>query len=354
MSRRYTAHALLSVLTLCVVFPVFAVQETKGALQRFPSRFERGLEPGQLGVIVNERDPASVDIGRYYMRKRRIPVENVIRVAFDPGVSMMPISEFQRIKAHVDGRTPAGVQAFALTWAAPYRVDCMSITSAFAFGFNKAFCANGCKATRLSPYFNSASTAPFDDLVIRPTMALAGETVEDVKRLIDRGIASDGFQPRGTGYFVITDDKARNTRAQFYYDIVNKMGKVFNMSLVKANALENRFDVFFYFTGRARIDKIRTNHFLPGAIADHLTSAGGQLTDSSQMSALRWLEAGATGSYGAVVEPCNFPQKFPHPAVAIFHYLSGDTLIEAYWKSVAWPGQGIFVGEPLARPFAVK
>jgi xylose isomerase len=26
-------------------------------------------------------------------------------------------------------------------------------------------------------------------------------------------------------------------------------------------------------------------------------------------------------------------------------------LIEAYWKSVAWPGQGLFVGEPLARPW---
>jgi hypothetical protein len=26
-------------------------------------------------------------------------------------------------------------------------------------------------------------------------------------------------------------------------------------------------------------------------------------------------------------------------------------LIEAYWKSVQWPGQGIFVGEPLANPY---
>ena len=34
------------------------------------------------------------------------------------------------------------------------------------------------------------------------------------------------------------------------------------------------------------------------------------------------------------------------------HYLQGETLIEAYWKSVAMPGQGIFIGEPLARPFA--
>ena len=36
------------------------------------------------------------------------------------------------------------------------------------------------------------------------------------------------------------------------------------------------------------------------------------------------------------------------------HYLSGETLIEAYWKSVRMPGQGVFVGEPLARPFGGK
>jgi hypothetical protein len=33
------------------------------------------------------------------------------------------------------------------------------------------------------------------------------------------------------------------------------------------------------------------------------------------------------------------------------HYLSGETLLESYWKSVAMPGQGLFIGDPLARPF---
>jgi hypothetical protein len=69
------------------------------------------------------------------------------------------------------------------------------------------------------------------------------------------------------------------------------------------------------------------------------------------MSSLRWLEAGATASYGTVVEPCNLPAKFPNPAIVIARYVSGETLIEAYWKSVAMPGQGIFIGEPLADPF---
>jgi hypothetical protein len=36
----------------------------------------------------------------------------------------------------------------------------------------------------------------------------------------------------------------------------------------------------------------------------------------------------------------------------MFHYSTGATALEAYWKSVAWPGEGVFIGEPLARPFA--
>jgi len=56
--------------------------------------------------------------------------------------------------------------------------------------------------------------------------------------------------------------------------------------------------------------------------------------------------------YGSVSEPCNILGKFPDPAVLFNHYLNGDTLLEAYWKSVRMPGQGPFIGEPLARPFA--
>jgi uncharacterized protein (TIGR03790 family) len=107
----------------------------------------------------------------------------------------------------------------------------------------------------------------------------------------------------------------------------------------------------FYFTGAATVNGLERYRFLPGAAADHLTSFGGMLTNSSQMSSLRWLEAGATGSYGTVVEPCNLLGKFPNVAVLMAHYLAGETLIEAYWKSVLMPGQGLFLGEPLAAPF---
>jgi uncharacterized protein (TIGR03790 family) len=230
----------------------------------------------------------------------------------------------------------------------------MAITTAFAAGFDPGFCSTTCGNTKLSRYFNSTSRAPYSDLKIRPTMAIAAENFGEATKLIDRGVAADYTFPKGAGYLVSTTDKARNVRAVLYNDIVRLLGRYIDLRIIKANYLVNRKNIMFYFTGSAHVQKLETNRFLPGALADHLTSTGGRLTDSGQMSSLRWLEAGATGSYGTVVEPCNHLAKFPHPGIAINWYLQGDTLIEAYWKSVAWPGEGIFIGEPLARPFAYR
>lgn len=120
----------------------------------------------------------------------------------------------------------------------------------------------------------------------------------------------------------------------------------------KSNLLANKQDVLFYLTGLTRVDKLETNDYRPGAVGDHLTSFGGKLSSfGGQMSAVEWLEAGLTASYGTVVEPCNYPQKFPQPSALIEHYYRGATLLEAYWKSVAWPGEGVFIGEPLASPW---
>ncbi|MBL8385124.1 MAG: TIGR03790 family protein [Burkholderiales bacterium] len=310
------------------------------------------LDRTHLAVVVNTRDALSVAIGEYYAARRRISFQNVIRVAFEPGVPNLPARDFDAVRADVQRQTRPGVQAYALTWAAPYRVDCMSITSAFAFGFDPAHCADGCKPTAASPLFNSAARLPHARHGVRPTMALAARSLEEARALIDRGVAADGSRPEGTAYLLSTSDGARNVRHVLYPLLAQAARERLAVKTLQQDALENARDVLFYFTGRIRVEGLSTLRFLPGAIADHLTSAGGMLTDSPQMSALAWLEAGATGSYGTVVEPCNLLQKFPHPAIVADRYLAGETLIEAYWKGVLMPGQGIFVGEPLAAPFA--
>lgn len=315
----------------------------------------RALGRPELAVVINTSDPLSVAIGDYYTAARGILFSNVIRVSFPPGEPALSPEEFARVKADVDSQTLPHVQAYALAWAAPYRVGCMSITSAFAFGFHPEFCAQRCKPTQPSAYFNSGVRRPYTELGIRPAMALAATTLEQAKALIDRGVASDGTRPDGTAYLVSTSDRLRNVRSATYPDVRRMLAGRFRVRVLRADALRDRSDVMFYFIGAANVPGLETLHFLPGAVADHLTSNGGELTASTgQMSALRWLEAGATGSYGAVVEPCNLPQKFPDPPVLIAHYLRGETLVEAYWKSVLMPGQGIFIGEPLAAPFAAR
>ena len=111
--------------------------------------------------------------------------------------------------------------------------------------------------------------------------------------------------------------------------------------------------VLLYETGLPQVSKLDTIRWVPGALADHLTSFGGRLDGASgQMNVLEWISSGATATYGTVSEPCAHAQKFPHPQLLLLHYAQGSTAIEAYWKSVAWPQQGVFVGEPLAAPFA--
>jgi len=343
MNRKYRCIAFASRVAFVVLFALNVHPLTAHALDRT-----------QLAVIINTWDPLSVQIGEYYAEKRSILFQNIIRIGFSPGKGAMTSKEFDALRAWVNEKTFPDVQAYALTWAAPYRVECMSITSAFAFGFDPAYCADDCRPTRPSRYFDSTVKLPFNQLGMRLTMSIAATSFEHAKEVIDHGVQADGSAPSGTAYLLSTSDDARNVRSGFY-PLTEKVARGrLRVKQVKQDALRGATDVLFYFTGLANVDGLESLRFLPGAIADHLTSSGGALTESSvggQMRALRWLEAGATGSYGTVAEPCNFTQKFPHPAVVIGNYLRGDTLIEAYWKSVAMPGQGIFIGEPLAAPF---
>lgn len=99
----------------------------------------QGIGPAELAVIINDNDPESVKIGHYYQARRLIPKGNMIHVKFTPRVASLPQLEFEKIKAVVDRATPGHIQAYALAWTMPYRAGCMSITTAFAAGFNEAF-----------------------------------------------------------------------------------------------------------------------------------------------------------------------------------------------------------------------
>ena len=317
------------------------------------------LTAAEVGLVINTADPYSVEVGEYYAAQRGIAPEHIVRVEL-PVRNSLNVLEFGALYSQVRDQMPPQVQALALAWTQPFAVECNSITSALSLGFEPEACRKTCAPSRASPYFNARTHKPFTELGIRPSMLLASRSVASAKALIDRGVAADGKlgklgAPSAIAVFVNTQDRARNVRAALFPP-AGRMGQsgvtVVRREQADPDPLRR---VVLYQTGLTRQNHIDPQQWIPGALADHLTSTGGQLMDGNgQMSVLEWLESGATASYGTVSEPCNHLQKFPHPQVLLLHYLQGATALEAYWKSVAWPGQGVFVGEPLAAPFVLR
>lgn len=312
------------------------------------------LKPEDVAVIYNVNDAQSEEVARYYLEARQVPEENLIGVELPRHAkAVMSVAEFEALKKQIDVKL-ADQQVLLLVWNTPFAVQCNSLTGALTLGLDLEQCRKTCDPGRDSPYFNSGSLRPWADHHIRLSMLLPVTTVEAAKALIDRGVFSEFSLNEGHGFFLKTKDTARSRPREPFFppDGTTVKSKRLTLHTLSLEAIEKQSSVMFYFTGQKQVDYMLTNQYLPGAIADHLTSAGGILTDSTQMPVTRWLDAGVTGSYGTVSEPCNYWQKFPNPQVVMGHYLAGETLVEAYWKSVKWPVQGLFVGEPLAKPYA--
>jgi uncharacterized protein (TIGR03790 family) len=307
----------------------------------------------RLGVLYNLDDPSSQPIARFYAAKRAIPAANVIGVRMGRANVLSP-EAFAPIRKLAIERLPGEVQSLALVWSHPFAVGCMSITTAVAAGYKPEFCEPGCKDTARNPLFDGDGWLPADTVGWLPAMLIPTDDPALARALIERGVASDESAPMGALYLVRTRDAARNVRAVTYAEVESQLAGRARMVDLSTPITGDIRGAMGYFTGAAQVEELARIHFLPGAVADHLTSTGGVLAGGSQMPAVAWLKQGATASYGNVSEPCNHLEKFPNINVLMRHYMLGETVLEAYWKSVAMPGQGLFIGEPLAKPYATQ
>jgi uncharacterized protein (TIGR03790 family) len=317
------------------------------------------LRAKTLGLIINANDSYSVEVGRYYALKRGIARANIVTVRI-PKKAVLSEVEFLDLQSQVSAKLPASVQGLALAWVEPFAAQCNSITSALGWRPQWQLCAQSCAQSDVSPYFAQSKSATYARTRVRPAMLVAASSILKAKQLIDRGIAADGSlvdedaEPVNA-FLMSTADTARNTRAALYPRVMpTSRVKVFKLA-EPVSQLSPPTRAILFQTGAMHVPNHERIGWVPGALADHLTSFGGILAGpNSQMSSLEWIESGATASHGTVSEPCSYPQKFPHPAILLKEYLSGSTAVQAYWASVAWPAQSVFIGDPLAVPFGQK
>jgi uncharacterized protein (TIGR03790 family) len=330
-------------------------------------------------VVLNQNSSNSIQLANAYCEQRCVPPQNVLRLTNQwlGGSIYCTSDEFQNelcnpLLAMLPARNLTNqIQFVLLSMDLPYQVvganGLNSTTSALFYGFKPdtvplpglpASCSvpddstNSYAFSEL-PFSESApNTAPTNSFLA--VMLTDSNGLASAELILDRGVASDSSFPTQTVYLAKTGDTARNVRFVEFDNAIFDTRIHGGYSMVRADTDSTSFtNLLGLETGLTYFD-LPTNGFVPGAIADNLTSYGGYLLVSSgQTPALAFLDAGASGSYGTVVEPCNWPQKFPNP-LDYFYQVRGFSLAEAYYQSIQNPYQGVMVGEPLSAPFALR
>jgi RND family efflux transporter MFP subunit len=144
------------------------------------------LAPADVAVLVNADDPQSVAVGAHYLAARGIPAANLVSLSLGAAyaanrTTTIGAADFAGWKAAIDAATPSTIQAYAVTWIYPSVVECMSLTSALAFGFDRRWCTQPapCATTAPSPYFATDGTTPFSTHGLRPARAAGDGAVVD-------------------------------------------------------------------------------------------------------------------------------------------------------------------------------
>jgi len=330
-----------------------------------------GAGPMNTLVVVNRASRDSRALGAYYAEQHGIPASHLCSIQVDTPFPTITLSAFENdvrkpIADHIAQQKLDGqIHFMVLCMNAPSRVaGGNSLTAALFYGFKpidpKAPQCN-IASNSINQYYASettySSTAGWNQTHAPIPFLLTAETLEIAKQVVDRGVASIAAFPEGVFCLYGSSDSARNIRHRTY-PVVARQFDLFGMSdRLEVSAMGARIPerpFLGYLTGRPSLPtNLVQAAFAPGAIGDHLTSCAGMIPDPcfNQSSVWEWMKLGATASYGTVSEPCAFNVKFPDPML-FFWVARGFSLGEALAMSVRNPYQGLWVGDPLAAPFA--
>lgn len=324
-------------------------------------------------IVVNQTSTNSVQLGNFYRTQRNIPPQNFLRIHWAGGNIEWTLTDFTNTLAtpifnYLSAQKLTNqIDYVVLSMDIPYRVSngtngYNSTTSALFYGFqNDPNQAAQCEIPAGSTNLYAGSEGIFRATPPRSgssnfflvTMLTAGD-LASAEMPIQQGVSSDSTFPAQTVWLGKSSDPARNVRFSEFDNAVFNTRLRANYSVARANLDQPQFAglILGYQNGISDYFPSPVPLFVPGAMADNLTSFGGQIFENSgQTPLLEFLSAGATGSYGTVVEPCNFTDKFPDPQ-NYFYQSRGFSLAESYYQSLVAPYEGLLVGEPLAAPFA--
>ena len=318
-------------------------------------------------VVINQASSNSCQLGNYYCQERNVPPQNVLYINWTGGNTLWASNDLQTnlvtplLEMLANRQLTNQIQYVVLSMDIPFQtsdgsaVD--STTSALFYGLRVGDGTDPLGVT--NSYADSEGVfSQNTPLVGAPgysflTTMITGNSLVQAEQLVNQGVESDGTLPRQPVVLAKSSDTARNVRYTFFDNAIFNVNVLGVSSIFRTNtdSIWPPSGSMGYETGLANYS-VPNGMFVPGAIADSLTSFGGVIFGAnSQTSEFAFIDGGAAGSYGTVSEPEDDTQKFPNPQV-YFYQARGFSLAESYYQSINAPFLGLIVGEPLAAPFA--
>lgn len=317
-------------------------------------------------VIVNQHSADSLELGNYFRERRQLPPENVLRVNWTGGKVSWTRAEFQStlldpLAAMLASRKLTNqIDYVVLSMDFPFQTlagaDVNSTTAALFYGLKTD--ENPASPNLMNSYagseqvFRQAQPVSASGSSFLTTMLTAGSLAQ-AKELVDQGVNGDATFPAQPVLLARSSDPARNIRYRLFdnaiFDAQLLPDTHYSLARVTADIPPTAPPLLGLQTGLPYFT-VPSGSFVPGAMADSLTSFGGILTGGGQTTLLEFIHAGAAGSYGTVTEPQPMVEKFPSPQ-CYFYQARGFTLAECYYQSLLMPYQGLIVAEPLSAPF---
>lgn len=228
-----------------------------------------------------------------------------------------------------------------------------------AHGFRNYYIWTGGEEPAIAPSVNDVPSRYYLSTLLAYT-GMRGNSVPEILSYLQLAKDGDGKFPKGTVYLMENSDIRSKTREGYFYATAAALTRrghrveILSKGDIGEDGIlpKGKDDVIGAVVGAQRYFWNRSgSRLLPGAIAESLTSYGGDFDNFKQTKLSEFLRYGAAGSSGAVAEPYSIQAKFPAPSLHI-HYADGSSLAEAFYQSIEAPYQLIVVGDPLARPFA--
>jgi uncharacterized protein (TIGR03790 family) len=342
------------------------------------------LGPHEIAVVANGDSADSLEVAQNYCRLRDVPETNLVELDMPEGIGggnrrISPEAFRQHILAPVQkALEKRQIGGHVLAWV--YSVDFPTV-----IGTQPPMSLQGITFTRgkvppemkiksggyVSALFAGPKNLESKGHISRtldvqrnwlgsslplPSMHLGytgrfGNDKKTVLECLARGKKADHSFPRGTVFLVKQEDVRSRCREWQFPGAVKELEELGVEARIVDNFPDKAEKVIGIMIGSAHVDPARIDEYLPGCMAEHLTSSAGVFSGPGQTKLTEWISAGATASAGTVTEPYAIWTKFPAARFYV-HYASGCSIIESFYQSIRAPLQIMLVGDPLSAPWA--